>query len=904
MPCLFSVLGFGQLPAISDRCFLPMGSTGEHDRKRRHFSSVSPTSAAKKQPAFASSEDKKLDVTVLRYRNQKLAQQLEAQKAENFALQNKYQQLDERQTNYHDTLGVISESWEELVGDLELHSIGTHVSKNGGYDLKSSSVLEDAATSSPLEEDFMRRLLDKGATESCCDVLSTNQIEEDVRTSQMGTRNILQNILSSINCLWHVNCEAVSALCMTLPEDESNRHLQKATNDLQMEVKSLQTAICDLHLKHRSLANKVQYHRDMNAKNKAEYKRLTGELASTISEFEDISCKVANLKSQKDAVPGAPFFFPTSGNKQAGGDKLKDKQKELQDLESTLKDLKDVASNRLVEIRRLHEGRVEVLKRLADLQNAVRDVQRITSSNAFLLLSEQVDEAKAEMDQCRSSIEKLQVEKDTFIWYEKEVTVRADLADVSGGFSTLSESHIAELEQDVQKLAKEISAIEAKLEQISEEPGRSEIIAKFKLLVTSLPKDTAVIQRELSNYKEAASDIHCLRAEVQSLSSRLDRKVRELESLSNRAAQQVSEIKKLQAVVRDLRESHQELQLILEMYRRESTDSREVMEIRDMEYKAWAHVQSLKTSLDEHNLEFRVKEANEAEAISQQRLATTEAEIADLRQNLEFFARDIRNSSETLKSKHEEGEAYLSEIESIGQAYEDMQSQNQHLLQQITERDDYNIKLVMEGMKARQLHDVLYTEVHAVDTKMQRANSFLDLFHQKVARFDDQLKIWSDQVGKLVEDGCQNSASLRDAQRRLTDAEREYQHIRQSLCERQTNAAKSRVDVAGLLTELEKERFNKKRIEEEHEVMRRKANCLRNQIEGSTALGKLKQEIKEYRGILKCRICHERQKEVVIAKCFHLFCSQCVQRTLESRHRKCPSCAVSFGPNDVKPIYI
>lgn len=63
-----------------------------------------------------------------------------------------------------------------------------------------------------------------------------------------------------------------------------------------------------------------------------------------------------------------------------------------------------------------------------------------------------------------------------------------------------------------------------------------------------------------------------------------------------------------------------------------------------MEYKAWAHVQILKSSLDEHNLELRVKEANEAEAISQQRLATTEAEIADLRHNLELSGRYSCNS--------------------------------------------------------------------------------------------------------------------------------------------------------------------------------------------------------------------------------------------------------------------
>ncbi|XP_041024565.1 E3 ubiquitin-protein ligase BRE1-like 1 [Juglans microcarpa x Juglans regia] len=82
-----------------------------------------------------------------------------------------------------------------------------------------------------------------------------------------------------------------------------------------------------------------------------------------------------------------------------------------------------------------------------------------------------------------------------------------------------------------------------------------------------------------------------------------------------------------------------ELKLILEMYRREFTDSRDVMEATDSEYKAWAHVQTLKSSLDERNLELRVKTANEAEAISKQRLAAAEAEIAELRQKLESSKR-------------------------------------------------------------------------------------------------------------------------------------------------------------------------------------------------------------------------------------------------------------------------
>lgn len=44
--------------------------------------------------------------------------------------------------------------------------------------------------------------------------------------------------------------------------------------------------------------------------------------------------------------------------------------------------------------------------------------------------------------------------------------------------------------------------------------------------------------------------------------------------------------------------------------------------------------------------------------------------------------------------------------------------------------------------------------------------------------------------------------------------------------------------------------------------------------------------------------------KVVITKCFHLFCNPCVLKITGTRQRKCPTCSASFGPNDIKPIYI
>ncbi|KAL5098180.1 hypothetical protein RYX36_002507 [Vicia faba] len=192
--------------------------------------------------------------------------------------------------------------------------------------------------------------------------------------------------------------------------------------------------------------------------------------------------------------------------------------------------------------------------------------------------------------------------------------------------------------------------------------------------------------------------------------------------------------------VQDLRVTQDEMKLILRMYRHETIDSRDVMEAREAEYRAWAHVQSLKSSLDEHNLEIRVKTANESEARSQQNLVAAEAEIADMRHKLDDSKREMCKMSDGLRSKNEENEAYLSEIETIGQAYDDMQTQNQHLLHQITERDDYNINLVLEGVRARQKQDYLIIEKRLMEQENKQSNVSLNLCNTKAARIEDQIR--------------------------------------------------------------------------------------------------------------------------------------------------------------------
>jgi E3 ubiquitin-protein ligase BRE1 len=64
-----------------------------------------------------------------------------------------------------------------------------------------------------------------------------------------------------------------------------------------------------------------------------------GELESTVAELEEINHNLATLKVEKDAAKGAILPVLAVGNTHIPNDKIKDKQKDLQDMESTLKEL-------------------------------------------------------------------------------------------------------------------------------------------------------------------------------------------------------------------------------------------------------------------------------------------------------------------------------------------------------------------------------------------------------------------------------------------------------------------------------------------------------------------------------------------------------------------------------------
>jgi len=55
---------------------------------------------------------------------------------------------------------------------------------------------------------------------------------------------------------------------------------------------------------------------------------------------------------------------------------------------------------------------------------------------------------------------------------------------------------------------------------------------------------------------------------------------------------------------------------------------------------------------------------------------------------------------------------------------------------------------------------------------------------------------------------------------------------------------------------------------------------------------------------LACPVCNTRDKQVILLRCRHMFCRQCVDKNIKNRSRKCPACAQRFDIKDVGDIWL
>jgi E3 ubiquitin-protein ligase BRE1 len=63
-------------------------------------------------------------------------------------------------------------------------------------------------------------------------------------------------------------------------------------------------------------------------------------------------------------------------------------------------------------------------------------------------------------------------------------------------------------------------------------------------------------------------------------------------------------------------------------------------------------------------------------------------------------------------------------------------------------------------------------------------------------------------------------------------------------------------------------------------------------------------QVNHLKGRLSCPVCNARDKQVILLRCRHMFCRQCVDTSIKNRSRKCPACGQRFDTKDVGDVWL
>ncbi|CAH0493074.1 unnamed protein product [Peronospora farinosa] len=265
------------------------------------------------------------------------------------------------------------------------------------------------------------------------------------------------------------------------------------------------------------------------------------------------------------------------------------------------------------------------------------------------------------------------------------------------------------------------------------------------------------------------------------------------------------------------------------------------------------------------------------------------------REKLRAKIEDMKAWSE---ASREENDALLLEIDTITKDVNSLRHGRKKFIQQIEEKRNANKKLHTLLAREEQAKSHCFEELAAVrlqvsslSTVHKHQKTFIESSKESLQAKELELEKMKKYVKTIEEE---REASDVEKRKVLRDAE-----VAKKICE---TAEKSQRE-----QQLQQE---KQKHCEKCESFRKKIEDIERQLQHSkmaTSTGELTDlerfELRDLQKLVNCSVCQDGRKDVIISKCFHMFCKECIENNLKSRNRKCPTCKKMFGQDDVKTVW-
>lgn len=264
----------------------------------------------------------------------------------------------------------------------------------------------------------------------------------------------------------------------------------------------------------------------------------------------------------------------------------------------------------------------------------------------------------------------------------------------------------------------------------------------------------------------------------------------------------------------------------------------------------------------------------------------------------------IDTDLETKINKYEKNfEMFTTEVENITQAYNKVEKTNHDAVEQLKVLESTVTQLRAEkdeiSKRYANQNKLLYTKQQSITN----LNKLQEKQLEQIKLLIQSEKNLKSQITLLESTMAAQKHVYDKYQLELTESTRLLQEYKTRNNELLIESKKVEEILKGNRQLYEEETAKRQALEEKVTVLQSKLDNIVGTGSG-TEVASLKKELEHWKLCLKCSSCTTNFKSHVLLRCMHVFCKNCIENMYESRQRKCPSCGIQFGRNDIKQVFL
>ncbi|KAF9581043.1 E3 ubiquitin-protein ligase bre1 [Lunasporangiospora selenospora] len=810
------------------------------------------------EPANAAEE------VLLRFQKEAIWRQVQEYRRELTKTQEKINQLDDRQIDYGNHTNIVDAAWDKLLDDLKsLLQRSELLPGRVHHDAKEGSKLAIVLSEAPELHDTDQVL-----------ELTEGAIKKSVAKRSESIKDIILTLLKGVDA-WTRKYDGFTAVLVEKVQGNNTIHqlLEEHRNAVRKSGMDF-TEVDRLQSEHHVFSDQIRRLKNEIEMTRNRLKETTGDIEKSNVRLHELQEDQERSKRAQEAAASSSLFS-VNGTGSASGIAT-----------AFGLDFGDSTREELLQYRRLAQSRLAELEEAQAQRTMLRgELEKIRSQ-----LDRLPDDKIQDSIYGRALLVQIQNVRNEADFYRSEVLrMRAELEDLRVSRRKFMDALEAEEKNRRAALEAEVKKLENDISRVRDSRDRFQ-----QMYENRCAKDEYELQQnqEIRKIANSRKDrITALSADIQRLQTLLssDSKDKDTFAFYLKGENSKNSLKESREKLKHALERIRLCSMELEATKQATLQERDLEAITASEQQLQEQVEHLSSRITQLETVVGLGAKDETKELVRQ---IDEKDEAILRLEL-------------LLQAHEAVQApLLNELHTVATAWGQLEEATSRKVIDLAQKEDLIFKLLSDKTRqeAKCNNLIRAKEQSSNMTAVMRRQS--DMQQDQIRRLEEREKNLNDQMIVLEKE----QTTMNDEIMQHKFKVQEYTQQNTTFKDKFSRQEERLAELQGLLKErteaYENETATRKRLIEEADGMKKKLEEQAKKSSEGPGDSEAAKQAAGYLKLLKCPACDVNFKSHVILRCMHVFCKSCMDKQMEYRQRKCPTCRENFGAKDVKEIYL